>query len=477
MQIFIILRNILATPALLVGLVTFLGLLLQKKSADHVIKGTVITVVGFVLLSAGSDFLSNGALKDFGVLFNYAFHIQGVVPNMEAIASLGIAQYTMEVSMVLFLGMVANLIMARLGPSGYIFLTGHHTLYMACLLTVVLHESSMKSWQIILSASLVLGLFMTFMPALVEKEMKTVTGSDKIAFGHFSAIGCLAAAMTARLTASWKHHTEQEERSSGVARSTEQIHFPSRLSFMRDSTVGIFLVMTVIFLIVAGIAAMRTDLNLLNISYQTDGCQHWIIYALLQGARFSASIYIILAGVRLVIAEIVPAFKGIAKKLVPHAMPAVDCPVLFSCAPNAVMIGFLMSFLGGLMVMLLLMGINAWQETILIPVIVPGITAHFFCGGSAGVFANAEGGVRGCILGSFVHGILISLLSLFVMPVIGTLNLSGTSFSDSDFCLAGILVGNLASFLPEYGLLLFCVLCFLAPIVWEQMRTRRKPDG
>ena len=79
MQIFIILRNILATPALLVGLVTLLGLLLQKKPADHVIKGTVITVVGFVLLSAGSDFLSNGALKDFGVLFNYAFHILSLI--------------------------------------------------------------------------------------------------------------------------------------------------------------------------------------------------------------------------------------------------------------------------------------------------------------------------------------------------------------------------------------------------------------
>lgn len=476
MQIFTILRNILATPALLVGLVTFLGLLLQKKSFDHMIKGTVITVVGIVLLSAGSDFLSDGALKDFGVLFNYVFHIQGVVPNMEAVASLGIARYTMEVSIVLFLGMIANLIMARFGPTGYLFLTGHHTLYMACLLTVVLHESSMKSWQIILSASLVLGLFMTFMPALVEKEMKTVTGSDKIAFGHFSTIGCLAAARTARLTASGKRRAKQAERPSGIIRSTEEIHFPSRLSFMRDSTVGIFLVTTIIFLIVAGIAATRTDLNLLDISYQADGCQHWIIYALLQGARFSASIYIILAGVRLVIAEIVPAFKGIAKRLVPHAKPAVDCPVLFSCAPNAVMIGFLMSFLGGLMVMLLLMGINAWQETLLVPVIVPGITAHFFCGGSAGVFANAEGGVRGCVLGSLVHGILISLLSLFVMPVIGTLNLSGTSFSDSDFCLAGILFGNLASFLPEYGLLLFCVCCFLAPIIWEQARIRRKAD-
>lgn len=65
-----------------------------------------------------------------------------------------------------------------------------------------------------------------------------------------------------------------------------------------------------------------------------------------------------------------------------------------------------------------------------------------------------------------------SLLLLFVMPVIGTLNLSGISFSDPNFCLAGIPFGNPASFLPAYGLLLFCALCFLAPIVWEQMRTR-----
>lgn len=474
MHIFTVVRQILATPAFLVGLVTLFGLLLQKKPVEHVIKGTVTAIVGFVLLSAGSDFLQNGALKDFGILFNYDFHIQGVIPNMEAIASLGIAQYAMEVSMVMFLGMVANIMIAKFGPFHYIFLTGHHTLYMACLLTVALNKSSMTDWQIIVSGALMLGLFMALMPALAQGKMKKVTGGNGIALGHFSTCGYMIAAKTAQLVTMRERQKRPMDPKSGKIKSTEDIHFPTKLSFMRDSTVGIFIVMTSIFLVLSGIAASRTDLAELDISYRTGGFQHWIIYALIQGAQFSAAIYIILSGVRLVIAEIVPAFKGIAKKIVPHAKPAVDCPVLFSYAPNAAMIGFLMSFLGGIMTMVILIGINTWYGSLIVPVIVPGVVAHFFCGGSAGAFANTEGGGKGCIVGSFVHGILISVLALIVMPVLGTLNLSGTTFSDADFCIAGILFGNLASVLSNQGLLWLCALGFIVPILWEQTAKYRK---
>lgn len=473
MQIVTIVREILATPAFLVGLVTLLGLFLQKKPFEHVVKGTVTAIVGFVLLSAGSGFLQNGALKDFGVLFNYDFHIQGVIPNMEAIASLGVALYAMEVSMVMFLGMVANIIMARFGPFHYIFLTGHHTLYMACLLTVALSGSSMKQWQIVGAGSLMLGLFMALTPALAQGEMRKVTGGNGIALGHFSTCGYMIAAKTAYLVTKKERLNMKTDQEAGKIKSAEDIRFPAKLSFMREPTVGIFIVMTCIFLVVSGIAAARTDLAALDISYKTGGFQNWIIYALLQGAQFSAAIFIILSGVRLVIAEIVPAFKGIAKKTVPHARPAVDCPVLFSYAPNAAMIGFLMSFLGGIITMLFLIGINTWFGKVIVPVIVPGVVAHFFCGGSAGVFANTEGGVKGCVAGSFVHGILISVLALIVMPVLGTLNLSGTTFSDSDFCIAGVLFGNLASVLSDRGILLLCVLGFAAPVIWEQVKKYR----
>ena len=80
--------NILSTPAILVGLLSLLGLVLQGKPVEEVVKGTVKTIVGFLVLSAGSSFLQTGSLNAFGEIFNYAFNMQGVVPNNEAIVSL-----------------------------------------------------------------------------------------------------------------------------------------------------------------------------------------------------------------------------------------------------------------------------------------------------------------------------------------------------------------------------------------------------
>ena len=84
----------------------------------------------------------------------------------------------------------------------------------------------------------------------------------------------------------------------------------------------------------------------------------------------------ILAGVRLILAEIVPAFKGISEKLVPNSIPALDCPIVFPYAPNAVLIGFLTSFVGGLVSLVIMVFTGT-------TVIIPGVVPHFFCGATA----------------------------------------------------------------------------------------------
>ncbi|GAE81020.1 integral membrane protein [Cutibacterium acnes JCM 18920] len=56
---------------------------------------------------------------------------------------------------------------------------------------------------------------------------------------------------------------------------------------------------------------------------------------------------VILFGVRIILGELIPAFQGIASKVVPGAIPALDCPIVFPYAQNAVLIGFISSFIGG----------------------------------------------------------------------------------------------------------------------------------
>lgn len=93
MAVLKVIQELLSTPSILVGLMALIGLCLQKKPVEDVVKGTIKTIVGFLVLSAGSSFLQTGSLNDFGTLFNFAFNVQGVVPNNEAIVTAGLVDY------------------------------------------------------------------------------------------------------------------------------------------------------------------------------------------------------------------------------------------------------------------------------------------------------------------------------------------------------------------------------------------------
>lgn len=92
-----IIQDVLSTPAIFVGLIAMLGLLLQKKDFQSIIKGTIKTILGFIVLNAGASVVQD-AIIPFGDLFQLAFGVHGVVPNNEATTSLGLNELAVETS-------------------------------------------------------------------------------------------------------------------------------------------------------------------------------------------------------------------------------------------------------------------------------------------------------------------------------------------------------------------------------------------
>ncbi|MBF0598814.1 PTS ascorbate transporter subunit IIC [Granulimonas faecalis] len=462
--------NILSTPAILVGLLSLIGLVLQKKPVEDVVSGTIKTIVGFLVLSAGAAYLQSGSLLAFGEVFNYAFNMQGVVPNNEAVVSMALKDFGQATAIIMCLGMVLNIVLARFSRMPYIFLTGHHTLYMACMLAVVLSIGGLEGWGLYVAGGCVLGLIMVLSPFFCQFTFRKVTGTDAIALGHFGGIGYAISGWVGKFF------------EGGT--STEDINFPKRLTFLRDTVVSISITMMVFFIVVTGVAVGRGILDadptqfqylndLLNVGTETH--TNWLVWALTSGMAFAGGVYIILSGVRLVVGEIVPAFKGIATKLVPGAVPAIDCPVAFPYAPNAVIIGFLVSFVAGIVGLVILGAINA--SLVPVALILPGVVPHFFCGATAGVFGNARGGIKGCVAGSFVHGLLITFLPALCMPVFTALGFTSATFSDFDFSILGIAFGNLAQIVPGMPLLIICVVCYLAPIVYNFVAPKKAEEA
>ncbi|EGQ2958684.1 PTS ascorbate transporter subunit IIC [Staphylococcus pseudintermedius] len=433
--------DVLSQPAILVALIAFIGLVVQKKPVSVVTSGTIKTILGFLVLSAGAGVVVQ-SLEPFGKIFQHAFGVQGVVPNNEAIISIALEKYGTTAALIMVFGMLVNILIARVSNLKFIFLTGHHTFYMAAFLAIILTVGHIKGVLTVILGALILGLIMAVFPALAQPTMRKITGNDQVALGHFGTVSYWAAGEVGKLF-------------KGHSKSTEEINFPKGLSFLRESTISISLTMILLYLI----ASLFAGVGYVHDEISKD--QNFIVFSLIQRVTFAAGVFIILTGVRLILAEIVPAFKGISEKLVPHSKPALDCPIVFPYAQNAVLIGFFVSFLTGVLgmfVMFLIGGV----------VILPGVVPHFFLGATSGVFGNARGGIKGAVAGSALNGLLITFLPLLFLPFLGDLGLASTTFSDTDFLVVGIVFGNIVKYLGIVGLVIGIIIVAAVAIVLQK---------
>jgi PTS system ascorbate-specific IIC component len=385
-----LIRDIVGTPAILVGLIALIGLLLQKKPFSAVLAGGVKTAAGYLIFSSGST-IAVGVLNNFlSPLIQKTFNLTAPAA---AAGGIGYPKFLETwggyVTVAVALGFIINLILARFSPFKFIYLTGHLMIVgaevtMAGLLASFLTINPVVA---IIITGILLGIYWTLQPAIINKFMKGVTKSDDLAYGHTSAFACWLAAFFGRFVGK-------------PAESTEDIEMPTAFEFFKDTVVSLSLVLGIFSVILAIVAGPK-------LTGEFSLTKNYIVYALIQGFTFGAGISIVLYGVRLIIGELVPAFRGISKVLVPGAKPALDCPIVFAYAPNAVIIGFLASF-GAFLLSMVLIGVAGWG------VIIPSMIPIFFPGAAAGVFGNSTGGWKGAILGGAICGFLLAFGQLIV---------------------------------------------------------------
>ena len=406
-----IIQNILTQAAVVIGLIACLGLALQKKSIGAIISGTMKTILGFLVLSAGSSVIQ-ASLAIFGDLFNKAFGLKGLVASIEgingqAMTDLGLGS---EIAITLAGIFIVNIILARITKFKYIFLTGQALLWESTLCVVFAYFCGLRGVPLSVIGSIVGGAFATLMPAFAQPIMRQITGSDDIALGHFCTFGYMFTALISKITGNKEH-------------STEDINLPKSLEFLQDTYLSVMVVMVPFYLIVAIAAGPEA-------CAQYCGDTNYIVYMFLQALQFVTGLYVLMSGVRLLLAELVPAFQGISMKLVPDSKPALDCPVLFPYAPNAVILGFIFTTIGSITGMFL-------TPVLGLPMILPGVMSNFFAGGTAGIFANQVGGRRGVVIGCIAHGIFIMILPALLSPMLGQIGFQNMTCTDVDTVVTG----------------------------------------
>ncbi|CAH0535256.1 Ascorbate-specific PTS system EIIC component [Vibrio stylophorae] len=414
--------NIFGEASILIGLIVMLGLVLQKKAAPDVISGTLKGILGFLIIGAGAGIIV-GALLAFQPIWTEVFGLTEMnlkdIMGQEGFTN----RYGSAVTLAMALGFAINLLLARFTRFKFIYLTGHMMFWTAMVFAGVAVNTNpdISPVRLTIMLALIMGVYWTLQPALTQPFMRKIMGNDNIALGHTCASVALLGAFTGKLFAKNKV-------------SSEDIKVPASLAFLRDSNVVTALTMVLLFFVGTFLLQLKGSEKAMEI-LNSSGNVSFYIYALKQSLLFTGGIAVVLLGVRMFIGEMVPAFNGIGSKLVPGARPALDCPIVFNFAQNAVVLGFLGAFAGAILWLSVIGNTTGY-------VYVPSMIVLFFHAGTAGVFGNVTGGYKGALVAGFLTATVVAWGQYFCVTYLINTTIPDTALwaGDSDMFILAPLV-------------------------------------
>ncbi|EOU1614338.1 TPA: PTS ascorbate transporter subunit IIC [Clostridium perfringens] len=406
-------------PALFMGLVVAIGLILQRKPIDAILKGIFKGIIGMVILLKGVDIVVS-SITPLANAFSGLFNTQSNSTLGDFNVFLG--QYGSYVGLILLCGFVINIIIARYTRFKTIYLTGNILFWYPMLFLAVGIENNVSGLKLFIFTLIMYILVITIFPYILRKHVKYVTGNDSFTIGHTASIYCLLGSYIGKLVG-------QKDK------NIENLNLPKSLSFFRDTNITAAIVMFIVYIIVGLFIGKESRIAIY-------GSEPLITYSLIQGITFAAGMIILLTGVRMILGEIIPSFKGIADKLAKGSIPALDIPMIFPYGPNALLIGFIIALITSIGTLFLL-GASGVLTFALIPLVV----ACYFDVAPGAIFANARGGWPAAIITSVLGGIILMVLAAISLNLVsGTVGNFIQTYGGNEFSIwviIGDLVGKL----------------------------------
>lgn len=417
-----LINNVFNQAVFVIGMVVFLGMLVQKTEMSKIVASTVKTMIGFLLINTGGQTLG-AALLPLQPMLIRVFRLQVKVQDLGAAQAESLGDIGSEMALIFALGFLMNILLARITKFKYVHLSAHVSFFFSGLIAAALKFGTNLSFiPLVLIGAVLLGCYMTFTCAYVAPLMKNIKGGEGFTLAHSSSCGIWLAAKIGRLV-------------GNKEKDLEDIKIPKKLNFLREMTIALTVVMTLMFFVISLISGPGWVVQ------QVSQGRDIISFSLLNGLQFGLWITVIITGVRMLLSEIIPAFHGIADKVIPNAVPGLDVPLLFPNYPTSIIFGFLVSLAAGFIGMGILGAVNY-------PVVVfPALIPTFFTGAVTAIFGNSTGGIRGAFAGSFLNGLILIIGQALLLPMIGTYAPIMRILSETDYCLYGPLLGGLLKLL------------------------------
>lgn len=412
------LDNILTQPAFFIGFMVFVGYVLLKKPWHEILSGTLKGIIGYFILSVGSG----GLVKNFrpilvGLKEKYQLKAMVIDPYFgQNAVDAGVQEVFGKpfsgVVILLAVAFIANLLLvrfSRITKLRSVFTTGRVQLQQAAtaywLILFALPGLLTNDIKLILVMAVLLGLYWAVGSNLLVRYSQELTDGAGFTIAHQQMFGVFIFTWLAEKMA-------QADKKAGrqSSKKIEDIQLPGFMSIFNDNMVSTGILMLVFF---GSILAILGKDFLVEHKFLAAN-KNFFFYILSTCLHFAVYLAILQLGVRTFIAELTQSFKGISDKLLPGAVPGVDCAISYNFgSPNAVTIGFLAGAIGQFVAIATLILLKS-------PVLViAGFVPVFFDNATIGVYVNSKGGLKATLIFPFLAGLMQVFGSAFIASFVG----------------------------------------------------------